>query len=51
MAAYKNFSNNNNFESSLTKAKGIFSLPLYPELKTTDVLKVCKVLKKILVNI
>jgi len=51
MVAYKNFSNNDNFKSSLTKAKGIFSLPLYPELKTTDVLKVCKVLKKILVDI
>ena len=51
MPAYKKFSDNRNFESSLTKSKGIFSLPLYPELKTTDVLKICKVLKKILANI
>tara|TARA_Y100001970_G_scaffold10872_1_gene12746 strand:- start:6760 stop:7887 length:1128 start_codon:yes stop_codon:yes gene_type:complete len=30
------------------KSKGIFSLPLYPELKKSEVLKICKIVKEIL---
>ena len=33
------------------KSKGIFSLPLYPELKKNSVYKICKELKKILKNV
>ena len=32
-------------------ANGIFSLPLYPKLKKTDVFKVSRVIKKILSKI
>jgi aminotransferase EvaB len=31
-------------------SKGIFSLPLYPELKTSEIKYICKNLKKILIN-
>lgn len=51
MAAYKNFFKSKNFKISSLKADGIFSLPLYPELKTNEVLKICRILKKILENI
>ena len=33
------------------KAKGIFSLPLYPTIKIADVLKISKSIKKILLKI
>jgi dTDP-3-amino-2,3,6-trideoxy-4-keto-D-glucose/dTDP-3-amino-3,4,6-trideoxy-alpha-D-glucose/dTDP-2,6-dideoxy-D-kanosamine transaminase len=51
MKAYKNFFKNKFFKISLKKSKGIFSLPLYPELNTSDVLKICKKLKAILKNV
>jgi dTDP-4-amino-4,6-dideoxygalactose transaminase len=31
-------------------SKGIFSLPLYPELKISEINYICKNLKKILIN-
>ncbi len=51
MKAYKNFFYKKKYKISETKSKGIFSLPLYPELKIKDVYKICKELKKILKNV
>ena len=51
MKAYQNYFKDKSFKNSEIKAKGIFSLPLYPELKLTLVKKVCKELKKILKNV
>lgn len=51
MTAYKNFFKKKVFNISSYKSKGIFSLPLYPELKTSDVKKICKILKSILKNV
>tara|TARA_B100000902_G_scaffold358224_1_gene373169 strand:- start:908 stop:2032 length:1125 start_codon:yes stop_codon:yes gene_type:complete len=51
MKAYKKYFKNKRFEISEIKSKGIFSLPLYPELKLTSVYKICKELKKILIKI
>ena len=49
MKAYKNLKfNQNELLKSEKKAKGIFSLPLYPELKETEVLKICNKLKEAL---
>ena len=49
MKAYKNLKfNQNQLLKSDKKAKGIFSLPLYPELKETEVLKICNKLKEAL---
>ena len=50
MKAYKNLFKIKIFKISSLKSKGIFSLPLYPELNTSDVLKICKELKIILKN-
>ena len=53
MKAYKNLYNFNikNLYNTEKFAKGIFSLPLYPNLKIRDVVKISKTLKKILLNI
>ncbi len=51
MKAYRNYFKNIKFRISEIKSKGIFSLPLYPELKISSVYKICKELKKILKNI
>ena len=53
MKAYKNkFLNNSNYLPITEKmANGIFSLPLYPKLKRTDVYKVSRAIKKILLKI
>ena len=49
MKAYTHLiKNKKNLKISETKAKGIFSLPLYPELKNTEIDKICSVLIKIL---
>ena len=46
MIAYKNlFLANQDLKNSEKKSKGIFCLPLYPEMTNTEVLKVCKILK------
>ena len=51
MKAYNYFFKNKKFSISENMSKGIFSLPLYPELKTTSVIKICNELKKILNNV
>jgi len=53
MAAYKNEVLNKSSYLSITEkmSNGIFSLPLYPELKETDAIKVSKAIKKILLKI
>ncbi len=38
-------------KNSEIKAKGIFCLPIYPELKNMEVIKICRVIKKILSKI
>ena len=53
MKAYKNKVLNKSNYLPITEemANGIFSLPLYPKLKKTDVFKVSRVIKKILLKI
>jgi len=53
MKAYNNFNCNKNSQLPITEkmSKGIFSLPIYPTLKTKEVLKICKTLRKILKRI
>ena len=52
MKAYKKIIfNKEKLVESEIKSKGIFSLPLYPELKEKDVIKICKILKVALKNI
>ena len=49
MTAYKKlFFKKNHLKISEKKSKGIFCLPLYPEITNKEVLKVCKVLKSIM---
>lgn len=49
MKAYnKIIYNQKNLKNSEIKSKGIFCLPLYPELKNQDVKSICKNLKKII---
>jgi dTDP-3-amino-2,3,6-trideoxy-4-keto-D-glucose/dTDP-3-amino-3,4,6-trideoxy-alpha-D-glucose/dTDP-2,6-dideoxy-D-kanosamine transaminase len=53
MKAYKNFSNRKNLNLKITEkvSKGIFSLPLYPNLKYKQAYKITKILKNILKNL
>ena len=51
MKAYKNNKINSYLPLTETMAKGIFSLPLYPNLDKKEVLKFINILKKILKNI
>ena len=50
MKAYRNFASNNRDTLTITekKAKGIFSLPLYPKISNYDVKKITKTIKTIL---
>ena len=49
MKAYsKLIKNKKNLDNSEKKSKGIFSLPLYPDLKEKEINDICKKLKKIL---
>jgi dTDP-3-amino-2,3,6-trideoxy-4-keto-D-glucose/dTDP-3-amino-3,4,6-trideoxy-alpha-D-glucose/dTDP-2,6-dideoxy-D-kanosamine transaminase len=49
MNGYKKiFQNNKRLKNSEVKSKGIFCLPLYPELRDDEVIKICKVIKKII---
>ena len=48
MKGYSHIFKNNKYKISEIKSKGIFSLPLYPELNIKDVIIICKKLKKIL---
>ena len=51
MKAYKQIFNNKKFLNTEMKSKGIFSLPLYPELKVKSVKNICSKLKIILSKI
>jgi dTDP-3-amino-2,3,6-trideoxy-4-keto-D-glucose/dTDP-3-amino-3,4,6-trideoxy-alpha-D-glucose/dTDP-2,6-dideoxy-D-kanosamine transaminase len=49
MKAYSNIiDNKKDLKNSLNKSKGIFCLPLYPELKHSDLNKIIKSIKKII---
>ncbi len=49
MTAYKNFFQNiKNLREAEIKSKGIFCLPLYPEMTNREVIKICDILKKIM---
>ena len=53
MKAYKNIVCNKRNCLPITEkmANGIFSLPLYPKLKNSELLIITKVLKKVLLNV
>ena len=51
MTAYKNLFLRKDFNNSEIKSKGIFCLPLYPEMKRAEVIKISKVIKNILVSL
>ena len=52
MNAYKNFNfNNNELKNTIKYSKEIFSLPLYPEIKDSEIKKICDSLKSILKKI
>jgi dTDP-3-amino-2,3,6-trideoxy-4-keto-D-glucose/dTDP-3-amino-3,4,6-trideoxy-alpha-D-glucose/dTDP-2,6-dideoxy-D-kanosamine transaminase len=52
MNAFKNFfKNSNKLKNSEIKSKGIFCLPLYPELRNDEVIKICRTIKKIIKKI
>ena len=51
MRSYSNFFIGEKYKISEIKSKGIFSLPLYPELSIKNVKIICKKLKKILLTI
>ena len=51
MKGYANFFKNEKYVVSEIKSKGIFSLPLYPELRIKDINIICRKLKKILFSI
>ena len=51
MKGYSDLFKKEKYEISETKSKGIFSLPLYPELEIKNVKIICKKLKKILSTI
>jgi aminotransferase EvaB len=52
MNGYKKFNfNNKELKNTIKFSKEIFSLPLYPELKVSEVIKICSNLKEILKKI
>ena len=52
MNAFKKiFKNNKRLKNSEVKSKGIFCLPIYPELKDKEAIRVCKSIKRILAKI
>ena len=51
MKGYSYIFKKNKYKISEIKSKGIFSLPLYPELNIKDVKIICKKLKKILASV
>ena len=51
MKGYATFFKNEKYVISEIKSKGIFSLPLYPELNIKDINIICRKLKKILFSI
>ena len=49
MKAYKGLvDKKNHLQNSQIKSKGIFCLPLYPEISNAEVFKICKKIKNIL---
>ena len=48
MKAYNKNTSKMNCINALIKSKGIFSLPLYPNLKKQDILFICKKIKECL---
>ena len=48
MKAYKKYNFSKDLKVSEKKAKGIFSLPLYPEMNKSDIIKISQALKKIM---
>ena len=51
MKAYKGLvDKKNHLQNSVIKSKGIFCLPLYPEISNAEVFKICKKIKNILDN-
>ena len=47
MTPYKVFfKKNEKLKNSEKKSKGIFCLPLHPELQRDEILKICSILKK-----
>ena len=49
MKAYANLiKNKKDLKNSEIKSKGIFCLPLYPELKVSEINRICSIIKKIL---
>ena len=51
MSGYKKIFKNKKFPESEIKSKGIFSLPIYPNLKIEEAKLICKKLNQILVNL
>jgi len=51
MKSYSNFFIGEKYKISEIKSKGIFSLPLYPDLSVKNVKTICKKLKKILLKL
>ena len=52
MNGYKKFNfNNKELKNTIKYSKEIFSLPLYPELKVSEVKKICSSVKEILKKI
>ncbi len=51
MKAYKNLNFKKNLKNSEKKSKGIFCLPLYPEMNKKDVIKISNTIKNILITL
>lgn len=51
MKAYKDLFSQKNLKNSEIKSKGIFCLPLYPEMTKAEVIKISKIMKKILISL
>ena len=51
MKAYKYLFSRKNLKNSEIKSKGIFCLPLYPEMTKAEVIKISKAIKKILISL
>ena len=51
MKAYKHLNLKGNLKNSEKKSKGIFCLPLYPEMKKEDVINVSRKLRNILISL
>ena len=51
MKAYKYLFSRKNLKNSEIKSKGIFCLPLYPEMTKAEVIKISKAIRKILISL